>query len=51
MIEEGTLEPAIFESEYRGLESTVKAMQDLAARKVWGKAVILVEQVKEISRL
>jgi len=29
-----------FEKEYKGLESVVGALRDLAARKVWGKAVI-----------
>ena len=33
----------MFEREYRGLRSVVAAMKDLAERKVWGKAVILIE--------
>ena len=37
------LKPTVFETEYRGLESVVTAIKDLAARKVWGKAVVLIE--------
>jgi NADPH:quinone reductase len=40
--EKGFLKPTVFEKEYRGLESAVDAMKDLSARKVWGKAVVLV---------
>jgi NADPH2:quinone reductase len=28
---------------YRGLESVPRAMEDLAARKVWGKAVVEIQ--------
>jgi NADPH2:quinone reductase len=43
LIEKGLLKPTVFEREYRGLESVGAAMKDLAERKVWGKAVILIE--------
>jgi NADPH2:quinone reductase len=51
LIEKGLLKPTIFEKEYRGLESVATAMQDVAARKVWGKAVILIDPEKEKPRL
>ena len=51
MIEKGLLKPTVFEKEYRGLESVVTAMKDLAARKVWGKAVVLVKPGNSKSRL
>jgi NADPH:quinone reductase len=35
------LKPMVYDCEYNGLESVVPAMKDLAARKVWGKAVVL----------
>jgi hypothetical protein len=38
MWEKGLLKPAVFEKEYKGLESVVTTMKDLSARKVWGKA-------------
>lgn len=40
MWEKGLLRPAIYDTEYTGLESAVQAMKDLASRKIWGKAVI-----------
>ena len=51
MIEERLLKPTIFDRQYRGLESVATAMQDLAARKVWGKAVILIEHEEEKPKL
>lgn len=51
LIEKGSLKSTVFEKEYRGLESVVTAMKDLAARKVWGKAVILIEPDNEKPKL
>ncbi|KAG0645456.1 NADPH:quinone reductase [Hyphodiscus hymeniophilus] len=51
MIEEGLLKPTVFEKEYKGLERAVTAMKDLATRKVWGKAVVLIEPEKGKPRL
>lgn len=39
MLESGKMKPVIYGT-YSGLESVPKAFDDLAARKVWGKAVI-----------
>lgn len=44
MCEKGLLRPTIYDKEYTGLESVVPAMRDLASRKVWGKAVIRIDQ-------
>ena len=41
----------MFGREYRGLESVVAAMKGLAERKVWGKAVILIEPENERPKL
>lgn len=38
--ERGLLKPTVFDREYKGLEGVVPAMKDLASRKVWGKAVV-----------
>jgi NADPH2:quinone reductase len=40
LIGKGLVRPAVYEQEYGGLESVARAMKDLAARKVWGKAII-----------
>lgn len=54
MIKKGQIKPTVYqppgfsgESTYMGLESVPRAMKDLAARKVWGKAVILVSGDKQ----
>lgn len=44
MFDQGLIKPTVYDAEYNGLESTVTAMKDLASRKVWGKAVIRVDQ-------
>jgi len=41
--ESGKLRPTVYDEEYRGLDSVVRAMKDLEARRVWGKAVIVME--------
>ncbi|KAE9366987.1 quinone oxidoreductase [Stipitochalara longipes BDJ] len=51
MLEPGLLRPTVFDCNYRGLESVVSAMKDLQARKVWGKAVVLLESGHQGSRL
>lgn len=49
--ESGQLKPTIFDKEYRGLESVIQAMKDMRERKVWGKAVVLVNPEEEKARL
>jgi len=51
MWEKGLLKPTLFDREYRGLESVVSAMKDLSERKVWGKAVVLIEQEEEENKV
>lgn len=43
MIERGELKPTVYHKHYRGFESVVDAMHDLAARHIWGKAIIDLE--------
>ena len=51
MWQNGLLKPTVFRTEYKGLESVVDAMKDLSTRKVWGKAVILMESRFNSTRL
>jgi NADPH2:quinone reductase len=51
MWEKGLLKPTIFDQEYKGLENVVPAMKDLSARKVWGKAVVMIDPCDGKSRL
>lgn len=43
MSETGLLRPTVFDRKYRGLERVIDVLEDLQARKVWGKAVVLLE--------
>jgi NADPH2:quinone reductase len=49
--ENGLLRPTLFDRNYNGLESVASAMKDLQARKVWGKAVVLLASSPKGSRL
>lgn len=40
MIQEGVVKPVIYDEVYDGLDSVVRALEDSAARKIWGKAVV-----------
>jgi NADPH2:quinone reductase len=51
LMDSGAIKPTVYETEYRGLESVLQALKDLAARKVWGKAVILLDDQEQKSRL
>jgi NADPH:quinone reductase len=51
MWENGLLRPTVFDQNYRGLESVTSAMKDLQDRKVWGKAVVMLECSHQASRL
>lgn len=43
MIANGDIKPTVYDGNFRGLESIPRAMQEMADRKVWGKAVITVD--------
>jgi len=40
MIHEGLISPCAYEYMYKGLSNVPNALNDFAARKIWGKAVI-----------
>jgi NADPH2:quinone reductase len=40
MVDAGLIKPTVYDKEYIGLESVPAAMNDLANRNVWGKAVV-----------
>lgn len=42
MLQRGVIKPVIYGT-YSGLESIPNALDDLAARKVWGKAVVEIQ--------
>lgn len=51
LLDGGLLKPTVFDREYKGLNSVVSAMQDLSNRKVWGKAVVLLDTSKQKANL
>jgi len=42
LLQRGAIKPVIYGT-YAGLESIPNALDDLAARKVWGKAVVEIQ--------
>ena len=40
MIDQGFLQPTVYERKYSGLSQVPQMMNDLATRKIWGKAII-----------
>jgi len=44
MIHEGLIEPRVYEHVYKGLSTVPNAFNDLAARKIWGKAVVTISE-------
>lgn len=51
MLEGGLVKPTVYARSFNGLESVPSAMKDLAARKVWGKAVISVTKQHKIAAI
>ncbi|KAH8682608.1 hypothetical protein BX600DRAFT_544949 [Xylariales sp. PMI_506] len=47
LIEDGKIRPTMFDHEYKGLHSVATALEDINARKVWGKAIIQVDVDEE----
>lgn len=50
MWESGLLKPTVYDRQYKGLESVKAAMKDLQARKVWGKAVVLLDGENDVEK-
>ncbi|OAA62783.1 quinone oxidoreductase [Niveomyces insectorum RCEF 264] len=42
-IADGSVQPVVYDRAYRGLDAVKTALQDITDRKVWGKAVVLVD--------
>lgn len=51
MIDEGSISPTVYEKEYRGLQATPEALADIAARKVWGKAIIHLDKCPHVGNI
>lgn len=50
MIDRALVKPTVYKEKYYGLEDVPRAMNDLAARKVWGKAVFHVAEMTETTK-
>jgi hypothetical protein len=50
MVSTGAIRPVIYKKSYKGLESTVKALEDMEARKVYGRAVVTLAESSESSK-
>ncbi|KAF2007384.1 hypothetical protein P154DRAFT_550441 [Amniculicola lignicola CBS 123094] len=47
MVKDGKIQPVIYGEEYRGLNSVPRAMKDLNAHKVWGRAILRINEAEE----
>ncbi|KAM0335567.1 hypothetical protein ACHAQA_000615 [Verticillium albo-atrum] len=47
LIDQGPIVPVVYDTVYSGLDSVPQALQDMVDRKVWGKAIITVNQAVE----
>jgi NADPH2:quinone reductase len=43
MVELGAIKPVVYNKEYKGLDKVIEALEDMEARKVWGRAVVTLE--------
>ncbi|KFY79337.1 hypothetical protein V499_01671 [Pseudogymnoascus sp. VKM F-103] len=50
MIANGDVKPTVYDGDFKGLGSIPRAMQEMADRKVWGKAVITLDDQVENNR-
>lgn len=51
LFERRLVKAVVFDRRYNGLESVPEAMNDMAARKVFGKAIICVAQSSKAANL
>ncbi|ERS97834.1 hypothetical protein HMPREF1624_06005 [Sporothrix schenckii ATCC 58251] len=47
IIAAGTIQPVVYDRPYRGLGAVADALQDIANRRVWGKAIVDVDGVDD----
>ncbi|QDS72910.1 hypothetical protein FKW77_007848 [Venturia effusa] len=47
MVEKGDIRAVVYDKVYRGLDDVPKAMRDMEERKVWGRAVVEVDELKD----
>jgi NADPH:quinone reductase len=47
MVESGAIHPVVYKKTYSGLQDVQRAIEDLDARKVYGRAVIKLSDVGE----
>jgi D-arabinose 1-dehydrogenase-like Zn-dependent alcohol dehydrogenase len=49
LVEKRKIEPVIYSEEYRGLEAVPRALEDGKKHKVWGRAVLRIDEDAERS--
>lgn len=47
LVDSGSIKPVIYPTEYRGLEELPKALEDLRSKKVWGRAILRINEDAE----
>lgn len=47
LVDNGTIQPVIYEEDYRGLEAVPKALEDAKNHRAWGRAILTVDEDAE----
>lgn len=51
LVQDGSIRPIIYKEDYRGLEMVNRALEDVKARRTWGRAVVRVCEDDSRSKL
>lgn len=44
MVDEGLIKPVVYKKNYVGLDSIPRALEDMEARKTWGRALVTIAE-------
>jgi transcription elongation factor SPT5 len=47
LVEDGRIQPVIYKEDYWGLEAVSRALEDVKARKAWGRSVVRICEGEE----
>ncbi len=50
LVDNGGIRPVIYPETYRGLEEVPRAMDDMQSKKVWGRAILRIDEDAEAQR-
>ena len=48
LVEAGKIQPVMYKEDYRGLKAVSRALEDVKARKAWGRVVVRICEDEEV---